>query len=265
MGALDIITAGLRVLLPQFERSDGTIEAKIIDVVASYADSEKVERNNTLEIIREALANQKITTKTYYRRKSCEFQVGDILTYDPINQGGYYEVINEENLIIKQSYITGSYPNWTNLVNAIGTDGHLRPLTADELGAFTTYFDAFQPLGLQIEIQSLDVARISDPSIIIWVRPGTDAGDAAEQISANLLAYEQVFRTTNAVSLSEIEDVIQQYPGVRAVGWSAPVATETQLDGSSRTSIPENGVFNLVNGAFIFDTPITVDIIKTLQ
>lgn len=265
MSALNTIMDALQNLIPSFAKSTGSVEAKIIDVVGTYADSEAIERTNTLNVIMNALANQRITTKDYYRRKAVAFQSGDILEYDPINFGGYYTTVNPENQIIKQAYVIGEYPNYTMLVNAVGTDGHLRKLTSAELASFKTYFQAFQPLGLEININSLSVAMITDPDMIVYVRAGTDAQAAVDAITANLLAYESSFRPSNTVSLSEIEDVIQQYSGVRAVGWGNPVASEQQLDGTIRTTYPVQGIFNLVNGAFTFATPITTDMIKVLQ
>lgn len=266
MGALDIITSGLARLLPTFNKSDGTIESKIIDVVATYADSEKIERDNTINVIRDALANQKVTTAEYYRRKAVAFQMGDILQYDPVNQGGYYDPINVENQIIKQAYVAGAYPLYTLLVNAVGSDGHLRKLTSVELASFITYFAAFQPLGLDLNINSFEPAKIYAPNLVIYVRGGTNAGDAVDAIKANLLAHESTFRTFNVVSLTEIEDVIQGYSGVAAVSLGADIyAEETQLNNSVVTTRPSNGIFNLVNGAFTFATDITVNNIKVIM
>lgn len=265
MSALDTIISALNVVLPNFRRSNGTIEAKIIDVVGTFADTEIIERQNTLEEIQNALANQRVTTKEYYRRKSVAFQVGDTIMYDPVNQGAYYPEINPENQIIKQAYIIGDYPSYTLLVNALDSNGHLRRLTQTELNSFRTYFQAFQPLGLELNINSLDVAQITDPGLIVYVRAGTDAGAAVSAINASFLAYEATLRQDNVVTLSEIEDIIQSYPGVRAIGWGNPTAREQQLDGSVRVTSPVAGVFDLINGAFTFATTITTDMVKILQ
>ena len=115
MGAVTTITNALKAVLPTFGTTDADIESKIIDVVGTLADSEAMERNNTLNVINEALANQKITTVEYYRRKAVAFQYGDSLVYDPINQGGYYATLDTEKQIIKQAYVVGAYPNWTLL------------------------------------------------------------------------------------------------------------------------------------------------------
>lgn len=266
MGAVTTIMNALQVLLPSFAKSNASIEAKIIDVVGTFADTEKIERDNTLAAINAALASQKITTVEYYRRKAVAFQQGDTLVYDPVNQGGYYETINEQNQIVKQAYIIGEYPIFTLLVNKIGGDGHLTTLTADELASFKTYFQAFQPLGLNLNITSLQVAQITDPGIIIYVRAGSDAATVASQINANLIANESVLRTTNKVSLSEIEDIIQKQSDVLAIAFSDQLmATEQQLDGSTVQVKPSQGLFNLTNGAFTFATEITTSMIKTLQ
>lgn len=264
MGALDTITAALAELMPTFAKSDGTIENKIIDVVATYADTEAIERDNTLETIREALANQKVTTKNYYRGKAIEFQLGDVLKYDPINQGGYYDPINVENRIITQAYIIGVYPAFTLLVNKVDSAGVLTTLTTDELNSFKTYFDAFQPMGMDIDINSLPVAQIKDDNISIYVSAGTDAGDVVEKVNSYFLDAQSVLRRNNAVSLTEIVDLIQQYPTVQAVGFANPTATEVQLDGSTVTVSPVNGIFNLTNGAYTFATEITTANIKTM-
>lgn len=52
--------AALQKLLPSFAKSNGSIEAKIIDVVGTFADTEKIERENTLAAINAALASQKL-------------------------------------------------------------------------------------------------------------------------------------------------------------------------------------------------------------
>lgn len=265
MSALDIITAGLAKMLPDFNKSDGTIESKIIDVVATFADTEAIERKNSINIIFDALANQKVTTKEYYRRKAVLFQTGSLLKYHPINQGGYYDPVKPENQIIKQAYVAGEYPLYTLLVNALDTNGHLRKLTFIELAAFRGYFSAFQPLGMDLNISSLDAARMYVPDLKIYVQTGTNASDAADAINANLLAHEQTFRTYNTVSLTEVEDVIQQFSGVIAVNLGGQVyAEETQLDGTVVTTLPIDGIFTLINGAYTFATPITVDNIKVL-
>ena len=265
MGAVTIIKQALQRVLPALNTSNGSIESKIIDVVGAYADSEAVERRNTLNEINNALANQKVTTVEYYRRKAIEFQLGGILVYDPINQGGYYESVSTTQQIVKQAYIVGGFPNYSLLVNKIGNDGHLTTLSSGELASFKTYFDAFQPLGLHLNIASLDVAKIYDPDIVIYVRAGSNATEVADQINANLIAHEQVLRKTNTVSLSEIEDVIQQQPDVLAVGFSDPKAVEVNLAGEEQEVKPIKGLFSLTNGAFIFGTTITPSMIKVLQ
>lgn len=257
MSARDTILSALRLVFPTFAASDGSVEAKMIDVVGTYADSEAIERQNSVNVINDALANQRITTRDYYRRKSVAFQMGDAIAYDPVNFGAYYPVVDPAKQIIKQAYIVGAYPLFTLLVNAIGGDGHLRALTELEISAFRTYFQAFQPLGMNITVNSMDVAKISDPGIVVYIRAGADAATVASQINAALIAYESEFRLNNTVTLSEIEDVMQRVDGVRAIGWSTPTATETRIDGTTVTVTPDKGVFPVQNGAFTFTTEIT--------
>lgn len=265
MGAVSTIWNALKQLVPNLTESNASIEAKIIDVVGTFADAEALERKNTLNVINAALANQRVTTIEYYRRKAVAFQNGDQLSYDPISQAAFYETVDTEKQIIKQAYIVGTYPQYTLLVNALGDDGHLRALTSDELASFKTYFSAFQPLGLNLNIASLQVAQISDPYMVIYVERGVDAGDAVAQITQNLLNHEAKLRTSNTVTLTEISDVIQQFAGVRAVGFGNPIASEVSLSGSTNHVYPTQGVFQLLNGAFTFATPITVDMIKTIS
>lgn len=265
MGAVTVIKEALQRLIPDLAVSDASIESKIIDVVGTYADTEKLERENTLDVINKALANQKITTVEYYRRKAVEFQQGDNLVYDPVNQGGYYANIDETKRIVKQAYVVEDYPRYNLLVNKLGADGHLTTLTTDELVSFASYYRAFEPLGLTFNILSLPVARITDPNIVVYVRTGADATAVAAQINAKFLANESVLRPTNLVSLTEISDLIQSVPDVVAVGFDKPIATETNLQGVQVTQAPTKGVFKLLNGAFIFGTTITPSMIKTLQ
>lgn len=264
MGAVSTIMSALSRFVPDFIRSDGQIEAKIIDVVGSYADAEALERENTLNIIFEALADRQPSQASYYRRKAMEFQYGDPVLYEPINQRAYYNPVNPSAQIIKQAYITGEYPNYVLLVNGVNAAGHLRKLTTDELNAFTTYFSEFQPF-TPITVNSTEVAQISDANLVIYVRRGTDAQEAVNQIKLNLTAYESEFRRTNKVSVTEIVDVIQRYAPVTAVSMSSARAVETALDGSQQTVFPEQGVFNLTTGVFTFTTEITTNLIKTLD
>lgn len=265
MGAVSKIREALGRLLPELTLSDATIEAKIIDVVGSYADSEAVERQNTLNVINNALANQKITTIEYYRRKAVEFQLGDNLVYDPINQGGYYADIDAEKRIVKQAYIAGSYPTFALLVNKLDANGHLTTLTADELASFKTYFSAFQPIGLPLSITSLAPASVYDNSLIVYVRAGVDATETALAINDAFKKNESVLRNTNVLSLTEISDIIQSVDGVTAVSFGDIYARETGIDGAERTLTAENGLFRLTAGAFKLGTTITADMIKTLQ
>lgn len=265
MGAVNTIREALGRVLPRLTLSDATIEAKIIDVVGSYADSEAVERQNTLNVINNALANQKITTIEYYRRKAVEFQLGDNLVYDPINQGGYYADVDPEKRIVKQAYIVGSYPTYALLVNKLDNRGHLTTLTADELASFKTYFSAFQPIGLSLSITSLAPATIYDNSLIVYVRAGVNATETALAINDAFTKNESVLRNTNVLSLTEISDIIQSIEGVTAVSFGNIYARETGIDGVERTLTAENGLFRLTAGAFQLGTTITADMIKTLQ
>lgn len=265
MAGIDVIMTGLQAAIPHFAPTNGEFEAKLIDVVGTYADTEAFERNRTLDIINQALASQKVTTIEYYRRKAVAFQMGDQLIYDPITFAGYYDPINPENQIVVQAYIVGQVPDFTMLINGVDANGHLRKLTDTEVAAFRTYFTAFQPLGLEITIISLDVAIIYDSDIVIHVRAGSNAADVVDNIISALTAYESTFRTTNAVTLTELENIFESVDGVTAVGFSDPYAVETGIDGVTRTVRPVEGVFNLTAGAFTFGSDITVDNIKVIQ
>lgn len=265
MSALNTITEALKNVLPSFNKTNGSIEAKIIDVVGTFADTEIIERKNSIDVINKALANQKITTVEYYRRKAVAFQYGDPLIYDPINQGGYYEPVDPTKCIIKQANIVGAYPQFTLLVNALDESGHLRKLTDRELSSFNTYFSAFIPMGLVLNITSMEVAKITDPNVIIYVRTGSDAEAVAKRINATFKERETVLRSSNTVSLTEIEDTIQQQPEVQAVGFDNIVAKEAGLDGVEKEVRPVKGIFSLTNGAFTFATEIMASNIKVLQ
>lgn len=266
MAAIDTILTALQSALPSFAQSAGSIEAKIIDVVGTYADTEAIERQNTLNVINDALANQRITRKEYYRRRSVEFQQGDTLSYDSVNQGAFYETLDESKQIVKQSYIVGSFPTFTNLVNAIDdVTGNLRVLDASELASFTSYFEAFQPIGMDINIQSIEAAKIRDDAMKIYVRAGSDLQAALGNIKSNLSNYQTTLRDVNTVTLSEIENVISLDENVVAVGWADPYAFETLLSGATKETRPVLGVFELVSGVFTFDTVLQLSNLETIE
>lgn len=265
MGAASKIRQALETVLPNLATSGGSIEQKIIDVVGTYADSEKIERDNTLAIINKALAEQKITTVDYYRKKASEYQQGDTLSYDPVNFGAYYADVNPSNRLVKSVYVVGQHPEYTMIVNKVGSDGHLAKLSAAELGGFKTYFNAFQPIGLAMNVLSLDVAVITAPNMVIYVEAGTDANEAATRINENLLAAESEYRPLNTLTVSEIADIIQRFNGVRAVYFGEVTATQTLLTGNVVTTAPDKGILRLVTGAFRFGTTITTEMIKVLE
>jgi phage-related protein len=118
---------------------------------------------------------------------------------------------------------------------------------------------------MDINVQSLEAAKISDDGIQIYVRAGADLQAVLDGVKANLLAHEVTLRPFNTVTLSEIEDVIQLHESVHAVGWDNPKALETLLNGSTQTTYPNLGVFELVSGVFTFDTDLQIDNIQTLQ
>lgn len=151
MNAIDIIVNALKSALPSLGISAGTIERKMIDVFGSVADTYRRDLSDTKDAINRALAEQRITTRDYYRRRAVEFQIDDELKYDPVTFLPYYERVDDEKRIIKQAYIIGEFPNYTIIVNTVdkGT-GMLRALTKHELASFTTYFSAFLPLGLEL-------------------------------------------------------------------------------------------------------------------
>ena len=265
MGAVSEIMNALARVIPELRISNASIESKIIDVVGSYADSEAVERENTLKTIQKALASQKVTTVEYYRRKAVEFQLGDNLVYDSINQGGYYATVDEEKRIIKQAFIVGSFPNYTLLVNKVDRHGHLTILTSSELDAFRTYFSSFQPIGLRIGINSLRPATVVDPSLVVYVRDGVDAAKVADDINSAFTSAESVLRNTNIVALTELSDLIQSVDGVVAVSFGDIKAREVGIDGVGRELYPSQGLFQLTTGAYRFETYVTTSMIKTLQ
>ena len=265
MGAAQKIREALAEALPTLASSGASIEQKIIDVVGAYADAEATERQNTLSVIRKAIAEQKVTSIDYYRKKASEYQQGSELSYDPVNFGAFYETVDENKRIVKSVYIVGQHPEYTLLVNKQGNDGHLVKLTPNELQGFRTYFSAFQPVGMAFAVNSLEVAKIYDPAIVIYVDAGVDANEAATQINANLLAAETEYRPLNAVTLSEIADIIQRFDGVRAVYFGNPYAEQTLIDNTSNTVRPQQGVFRLTTGAFTFATEITPSMIKVLE
>ena len=266
MGAVSTILNALQTALPSFAKSDGSIEAKIIDVVGSYADSEAIERDNTLTTINTALTNQKVTRPSYYRKKAVAYQEGYTLSYDSVNQLAYYETTDEEAQIVKQAYIIGSFPSFTMIVNAIDdSTSHLRELTDDELTAFKAYFEEFQPLGMDITIITLPPAQISDDNMVIYVKAGVDLQTVLDNINANLIAYEATLRDNNLVTLSEIEDVIRQESSVLAVGWNDPTAYEELTDGTTRNTSPSLGVFELESGTFTFSTTLSLSNLTVLN
>ena len=61
MSAVDTIQKALKLLIPSLDYTNASIEKKIIDVVGSYADTEAIERQNTLATIQTALVQQKVT------------------------------------------------------------------------------------------------------------------------------------------------------------------------------------------------------------
>ena len=65
MSAVDTIQKALKLLIPSLDYTNASIEKKIIDVVGSYADTEAIERQNTLATIQTALAQQKVTGIEY--------------------------------------------------------------------------------------------------------------------------------------------------------------------------------------------------------
>lgn len=266
MTGVDIILNALKLALPSFAKSAGSIEAKIIDVVGSYADAEAIERTNTLNTINDALANQSITRREYYRRKSVAYQEGYALSYDPVNQGAYYETIDTEALLVKQSYIVGTFPDFTNLVNAIDeTTGHLRSMTDAEMTSFSAYFEAFQPLGMNITLLSLEAAKLRDDGMKIYVNAGADMETVLADIKSSLVAYETVLRPINTVTLTEIADVIQGNDSVVAIGWDNPYAFEVLLNGTERDTYPVLGVFELLSGVFTFDTDLQLTNLQVIE
>ena len=283
MGAVDKILAALRrqdVFGMHFAKSSASIEAKIIDVVGTYADSEAIERENTLNVISNALASQKVTGVEYYRRKAVEYQPNSTLAFDSVNQGAYYPDFDPNQQLVKQACIVGDFPRYALRVNKIGENGHLVKLTeglegeeSNELAGFASYFEHFQPLGLTLAIQTFAVARISDPNLVVYIQPGYDAQSIAASINEAFKNLESVLRTTNKVSVTELSDTIQSVQGVRAVAFSPALsAIDTNTSGQEVIVQPEQGLFNLTTNAFSFvnrhdetQPPVTAEMIKVLQ
>lgn len=279
MGAVDKIRNALRTALPSLAVSNGSIEQKIIDVVGTYADSEAIERENTLTTIRTALANQKITNIEYYRRKAVEFQVDtpidETTMLDPVNFGFHYTEIDPAKQIIKQACIVGDFPNYVMRVNKFDeTTQRLAALNDEEKYGFDNYFAHFQPLGLNMDVQSYDPAIITDPNLVVYIAGGYDGAVVAQEINQAFIDKQKELRRTNKVTISELVDTIQSVAGVRAVGFSNSLsATDRNLQGSPVTIVPEAGIFNLFTNAFVFGKsydgatvePITADMIKVLQ
>ena len=271
MGAVDKIKEALHTALPTLAISNGSIEQKIIDVVGTYADSEAIERENTLTTIRTALADQKITGIEYYRRKAVEFQVDtpidEATMLDPVNFGFRYTEVDPAKQIVKQACVVGDFPNYVMRVNKFDeATQRLAALTNDEKEGFDNYFAYFQPLGLNMDVQSYDPAIITDPNLVVYIAGGYDGTVVAQEINQAFIDKQKVLRKTNKVTLSELVDTIQSINGVRAVGFSSALAaTDTNLQGNPVTIVPEAGIFNLFTNAFVFGTTVTADMIEVLQ
>lgn len=282
MGAVDKILAALRspnVFGDRFARSSASIEAKIIDVVGTYADSEAIERENTLTTIRTALADQKITNIEYYRRKAVEFQVDTPIVeetmLDPVNFGLRYTEIDPTKQIVKQACIVGNFPHYVMRVNKFDeTTQQLARLTPDELDSFDTYFAYFQPLGMNMDVQTKDPAIITDPNLVVYIAGGYDSTTVAQEINQAFIDKQKALRRTNKVTFSELVDTIQGVAGVLAVGFSPLLsARDTDLQNNVKTITPSAGLFELYTNAFVFGKaynngvvePITPDMIKVLQ
>lgn len=271
MGAVDKIRNALRTALPSLAVSNGSIEQKIIDVVGTYADSEAIERENTLTTIRTALANQKTTSIEYYRRKAVEFQVDtpidEATMLDPVNFGFRYDSVDPAKQIIKQACIVGDFPNYVMRVNKFDEAiQRLAPLSQDELNSFDDYFAYFQPLGLNMDIQSYPPAVITDPNLVVYIAGGYDSFAIAQDINQAFIDKQKELRRTNTVTISELVDTIQGIAGVRAVGFSQQLsALDTNLQGVETTVIPVAGIFKLFTNAFVFGTEVTSEMIKILQ
>lgn len=266
MNAIDTMIKALKSALPSLSLSAGTIERKLVDVFGSVADTYQRDLADTKNIINKALAEQRITTRDYYRRRAVEFQIDSELKYDPVTFIPYYDEVDVNKQIVKQAYIIGEFPNYTIIVNTVDkSTNKLRALTSSELASFTTYFSAFLPLGLTLTAITTPPAVISDPGMAVYVNTGTDAAKIASDINTALRNYEQTLRKTNTVTRSEIEDVIQSVAGVVAVGWSNPTAFEIHPDGTESMVNDVKGVFPLETGAFVFGTEITTDLIQSLS
>jgi hypothetical protein len=271
MGAVDKIKEALRTALPTLAISNGSIEQKIIDVVGTYADSEAIERENTLTTIRTALADQKITGIEYYRRKAVEFQVDtpidEATMLDPVNFGFRYTEIDPAKQIVKQACIVGEFPNYVMRVNKFDeATQRLVALNGEEKDSFDNYFAYFQPLGLNMDVQSYDPAIITDPNLVVYIVGGYDGTVVAQEINQAFIDKQKELRKTNKVTISELVDTIQGVAGVRAVGFSRSLsASDYNLQGTLTTIVPEAGIFNLFTNAFVFGTTITASMIKVLQ
>lgn len=271
MGAVDKIKEALRTALPTLAVSNGSIEQKIIDVVGTYADSEAIERENTLTTIRTALAEQKTTGIEYYRRKAVEFQVDtpidEATMLDPVNFSFRYTSVDPTKQIIKQACIVGAFPDYVMRVNKFDEETQrLTALTDDEKEGFDNYFAYFQPLGLNMDVQSYDPAIITDPNLVVYIASGYDGAVVAQEINQAFIDKQQELRRTNKVTVSELAGTIQSVAGVRAVSFSNSLsATDVNLQGSPVTITPEAGIFNLFTNAFVFGTDVTASMIKVLQ
>lgn len=270
MGAVDVIKSALRAAgLTAIADSNGAIEQKIIDVVGTYADSEAIERENSVTTIRTALAEQKITNIEYYRRKAVEFQIGveidEETMLDPVNFGLRYTSIDPAKQIIKQACIVGSFPDYVMRVNKFDeTTQRLAPLTNDELNSFDDYFAYFQPLGLNMSVQSKNPAVLTDPNLVVYIASGYDGVKVKEEIEQAFVDAQKVLRKTNKVTISELVDTIQSVAGVRAVGFSSLLkARDTNLQNVEVDIRPNEGLFNLFTNAFVFDsTGLTIKVLQ---
>lgn len=267
MSAIDKIRNALRTALPSLALSAGSIEQKIVEVVGTYADSEALERENTVAVINSALANQKVTSIEYYRRKAVEYQPDDEILFDSVNQGAYYANPDPTRQLVKQACIVGEFPNYVMRVNKFDeATQHLAPLTQDELDGFDSYFAEFQPLGLNIDIQTKQPAIITDPNLTVYVRAGYDAPAIATNINDAFISKEKELRTTNKVTVSELTDIIQSITGVQAVGFSSSLsASDVDLQGQPIRISPVKGVFNLYTNAFTFGTMIDASMVEVLR
>lgn len=187
---------------------------------------------------------------TWYNEKCYEFQMGHELVFSNTTGLLGYEAVDEEARVVKTASVDVAADGTLMFrVATMDDDGHIVPLTSNQLLNFKNYIDAVKFAGTKTQVISTDADMVRY-SLKVWYNPASPVATVGENVLSALEDFRVVQRFGGVIYRHEMLDAVTSVDGVVTAKLVSLVRKGT--DDSQWEEIDTRG--KLQAGYFDYDT-----------